>query len=95
MIKPEIILSNKTHDQQEEVYSINYVCPDGQFFDNSQGKCVELTSNNTQVMFSNHSTRTKTHVDANFRNTTVPCLNKTQDKYDDKVVDLTIIPGKK
>ena len=47
-------------------------------------------------MYSKHSTKTKTTIDANVNNTTIAdCLNKTADKYDDKTVNLTVIPGKK
>lgn len=94
LVKPEVIPSNKTEDSPEEVFSINYVCPDGQFFDNFKGKCVELISNNTQVMYANLTTSTKTIININSKNSTVPCLNKTSDKYDDKVVDLVVTPGK-
>ncbi len=89
-----MIPSNSTTNQTEEVYSINYICPDGQYFDNYSGKCLELTTNSTETMYSNHPTKTKINFEI-AQNTTISCLNKTEDKYDDQVVNLTIIPGKK
>jgi hypothetical protein len=96
-VKPQVIPNNSTNttDQTEEVYSSNYNCADGQYFDNYLGKCLELKGNNTETMISNHSTKTKTKIEIVTNTTIAPCLNKTTDKYDDKVVDLTIVPGKK
>jgi len=44
-------------------------------------------------MYSKHNTKTRTNIEI-VNNTTIACLNKTADKYDDKIVNLTIIPGK-
>jgi len=46
-------------------------------------------------MISNHSTKTKSKIEIVTNTTIAPYLNKTTDKYDNKVVDLTIVPGKK
>ncbi len=77
----------------QEVYNINYVCPDGHYFDNNNGKCIELSNNKTETMISQHSTITRSKIEI-ASNNTITCLNKNSNKYDDKVVDLTIIPGK-
>jgi len=45
-------------------------------------------------MISQHRTQTKSRLEI-ATNNTIACLNTTADKYDDKVVDLNIIPGKK
>lgn len=45
-------------------------------------------------MITGHPTRTKTQVHINQNITLAPCLNKTENKYDDKTVNLTFTPGK-
>ena len=45
-------------------------------------------------MISAHPTKVKGNVIINQNTTMVPCLNKTENKYDDKIVNLTFIPGK-
>ena len=45
-------------------------------------------------MISNHPTKTHTKITINQNITTLPCLNKTENKYDDKIVNLTFVPQK-
>ena len=45
-------------------------------------------------MISGHPTRAHTRVTINQNTTIVPCLNKTENKYDDKIVNLTFNPDK-
>lgn len=58
------------------------------------GKCLKLNSNNTEVMITAHPTKTQTKVYQNQNITIAECLNKTENKYDGQVVNLTFIPGK-
>ena len=45
-------------------------------------------------MISGHKTKTHSKIETRQNVTIVPCLNKTDNKYDDKVVNLTFTPGK-
>lgn len=45
-------------------------------------------------MISGHPTKAKTTITINQNITIAPCLNKTENKYDDKIVNLTFIPEK-
>merc|ERR1719362_193787 len=93
-VKPQIIASNSTDPIPEIIYNSNFNCNDGEYFDNLMGKCVKLGNNNTEVMITAHPTRAASTVSINQNTTIVPCLNKTENKYDDKIVNLTFIPDK-
>merc|ERR1712151_359501 len=92
-IKPQVV-GNSTDPIPEIIYEINFTCNDGEYFDKYLGKCLKLNSNNTEMMITAHPTKTQTKVSLNQNITIAPCLNKTENKYDDKVVNLTFIPGK-
>merc|ERR1712151_1201292 len=91
-IKPQMLASNSTDPVPEEIYQSNYICNDGEYFDEKAGKCVGLDLNKTETMITAHPTRAKTILETSQNVTLAPCLNKTANKYDDKTVNLTFNP---
>jgi hypothetical protein len=43
-------------------------------------------------MFSSYQTKTKTNFEISQNVTIAECLNKTENKYDNETIDLTIVP---
>jgi hypothetical protein len=76
-----------------ESYNINFECPDNSYFSAQLGQCIDITGNATEIMFANHTTKTKNFLH-DLELTTpeiVPCLspNKT-DKYVDRIVPIDV-----
>ena len=93
----QISSSNSTVPEQEQkpeiIYQINYNCNDGEYFDANLGKCVVLNLNNTITMFNSFPTKTKTNLQISQNVTIAECLNKTENKYDNNTIHLTINPA--
>ena len=91
-----MIASNSTDPIPEEIYQSNFICNnDGEYFDTVKGKCATLDSNKTETMITAHPTKARTILEISQNVTLAACLNKTENKYDDKTVNLTLIPGVK
>ena len=93
-LRPQVLASNATDPIPEEIYQSNFICNDGEYFDNISGKCTILNLNKTETMITAHPTKARTILSTSQNVTLAECLNKTQNKYDDKTVNLTFNPTK-
>ena len=90
-----MVSSNSTDPIPEEIYQSNFICMnDGEYFNTELGKCIILNANNTETMITAHPTKARTILEISQNVTLAACLNKTENKYDDKTVNLTFSPGK-